>query len=1445
MTECQTECRVTQQKIKAMTKTAIYRRQNELKIALQEAIDCGDKQQSKALKHRISAERTKAMYAKLRQCRENPKAGITRLDVPADSTNTDYNNCSSWITIDTPSEIEERLLQRNRKHFGQADGTFPTTPPFSEWCDWGASTHTAELILEGDWQSEELTDLQQCLINHMKARVALDTISSTISTEEWVGKIRSWPESTTTSPSGFHLGHSKALISGHDLDPQSPESELLEHQRSELIEWQVALLNCALSNQYSFTRWQHIVNVMILKEPGDLRIHRLRVIHLYEQDYNLVLAIKWRKMIQLCTNQQALHPTQFGGVPGRDAIIPTLCEEFQYEISRASKRPLVHLDYDATACYDRIILSFGSLASRSFGQNRSIVFINARTLEQAKYYLKTQLGVSERFYKHCTLYPIYGSGQGAGNSPAIWCVVSSILFETYEKGAHGASFESPDGSVKTKVYMIGFVDDTSGSANDFRRPSRAPLTHYISKAQDDAQRWNDVLALSGGALNPQKCSYHFMYYDFSIDGLPLLQAGTFGPTITITFNDGAQGSQLTQLSAYKSHKTLGVQKSPHATNKGLYLALAKRNNSHTRTMARSPFNRTDAWAYYHAIYLPSMCYPFPSSTISDAFCTALQRQLKKAFLPKYGFNRNMPNAVVYGPSELGGIGLRTLSVERGIAQVYHFLACIRSEGVQHQLAKIMVSWGQFLAGTGIPVLEDVHTILPHMEPMQWLPQMRTFLSTVDCRIELEQTFVPDLQREQDSFLMDLALAFTTSPTDLKLINACRLYLGVTFVSDISSPEGSIITRSAYDGRLDILTQHRGLIPYQRRPGPKSWTKWRNFLNSLLSSTHDRRLNQPLGKWYFGGSSTFRNWLSYLDRPSSRLFVAAPNSQWLEYRYYGMVFWPTTTLHHSVPPTACPAQTLSTGPAKILSSSHYVLARPITPPPSSLSEHMAQLSSWERSLCTQCTALCSTDDLAAFLQSSSPLLVSSDGSAGSFVGTFGCVCSTDTGQRLFRLHGPAPGYNTSSFRAESYAFLAILRYLIQSCEFLSCVLPISLQMFTDSESLVKTIQKRMEWFVEFPYSTMTADWDLQQAISRSLRQFANLPHICHIKGHQDQEQAYSTLPLPAQLNVDADHAASDYSYPSRVSPRLAPITAGSHALLHSADGSINSNYRAILRRLATSKTLREYHCIKYDWSDAVFDSVDWTAHGRALNSNFSRRIFLVKFLHDWLPLGYLKSRYADYYDDTCPLCSNTLETRSHFLQCPNRDWFDSLADDLRSKWHDLEFDPFLRTLLLEFLRSFLLNTTPSFPPLPHAYQRAILSQLTIGQEQLFLGRFSSQWAHLQDAYLQRVSLSSPFFSGTRIITATINIIWLHVYNLWLRRNQDLHGDSPETIETADYAQAKREVLALYALKDKVQASDVILFYDTPELHFSIDTTSLALRHWLNTWRPVILRSASPP
>ena len=93
---------------------------------------------------------------------------------------------------------------------------------------------------------------------------------------------------------------------------------------------------------------------------------------------------------------------------------------------------------------------------------------------------KTQLGFSSTSYSHCDLFPIYGSGQGSGNSPGLWCAISSILFDVYEQQACGTSFYSPDKTIAVKLYMIGFVDNTCGSTNDFLLTEPAPLLQYAN-----------------------------------------------------------------------------------------------------------------------------------------------------------------------------------------------------------------------------------------------------------------------------------------------------------------------------------------------------------------------------------------------------------------------------------------------------------------------------------------------------------------------------------------------------------------------------------------------------------------------------------------------------------------------------------------------------------------------------------------------------------------------------------------------------------------------------------------------------------------------------------------------------------------------------------------------------------------------------------------------------
>ena len=89
-------------------------------------------------------------------------------------------------------------------------------------------------------------------------------------------------ESTTTSPSGIHLGHQHALVVRHchKDSPNSPECELLDAHQEALINAHVSLINYALRMGISYDLWKTVVNIMLEKDPGDPKIHRLCYTHI-------------------------------------------------------------------------------------------------------------------------------------------------------------------------------------------------------------------------------------------------------------------------------------------------------------------------------------------------------------------------------------------------------------------------------------------------------------------------------------------------------------------------------------------------------------------------------------------------------------------------------------------------------------------------------------------------------------------------------------------------------------------------------------------------------------------------------------------------------------------------------------------------------------------------------------------------------------------------------------------------------------------------------------------------------------------------------------------------------------------------------------------------------------------------------------------------------------
>jgi hypothetical protein len=240
--------------------------------------------------------------------------------------------------VDLPDEIVYYLLTRNRLHFGQAQGTPFTLPLFTNHLDRQASMETAELILTGDYSTSELSDIQALLLHHCQSK-HLDALSLLITEAEFISKFKIWKESTSTLPSGLHLGHYKALVSRNNADLDTDEGKLIEKQRKELISAHVAMINYSLLRSYSYSRWKNVVNVMIEKEPGNSKVHRLRVIHLYEADYNFLLQAKWRGLISHAESNDLLHPGQYGSCPPLAMKVFGKCELLLMEVIVLESRP--------------------------------------------------------------------------------------------------------------------------------------------------------------------------------------------------------------------------------------------------------------------------------------------------------------------------------------------------------------------------------------------------------------------------------------------------------------------------------------------------------------------------------------------------------------------------------------------------------------------------------------------------------------------------------------------------------------------------------------------------------------------------------------------------------------------------------------------------------------------------------------------------------------------------------------------------------------------------------------------------------------------------------------------------------------------------------------------------------------------------------------------------
>ena len=471
-------------------------------------------------------------------------------------------------------------------------------------------------------------------------------------------------------------------------------------------------------------------------------------------------------------------------------------------------------------------------------------------MENAEYRIRTELGLADTGYRQTSDHPIYGTGQGSANSPAIWCFLSSSLFDGYDEIASLAQYQSPDIGTTANLGLVGFVDDCNGQTHQFSSDgSEQTLYNVLHQAQINAQHWSDLLHASGGSLELSKCSCHVLHWLFSAQGAPVLAPKTVAHQECLKVIDRATGTDqtLALLSPYQAHKTLGHYKDPAGTQNEQYRRLKTKSDDITSFLWRCPLTRLEAWTFYYACYLPSVGYPLSCSSLSYKRLDQVQRRAMSIIVPRCGFNRNTKKEILYGPLELGGASFRHLYVQQGIGQVGLFMRNWRLKSMAGKLLRIAVGWFQLQVGMSYPFLENVSTPLPHLES-KWLSSLRDFLASIDCSLHIDDTAIPELQRHHDSHIMDSILAsraFTAA--EIRRLNYCRLYLQAQTLSDLVTLGGRSLDKAKLVGNPSLMssTSH-GVQINQSSPSDVDWKLWRRA--NTLWSTPGGHLRQPLGPW---------------------------------------------------------------------------------------------------------------------------------------------------------------------------------------------------------------------------------------------------------------------------------------------------------------------------------------------------------------------------------------------------------------------------------------------------------------------------------------------------------------------------------------------------------------------------------------------------------------------
>ena len=262
---------------------------------------------------------------------------------------------------------ESTYTSWNKAHLSQPEGTPFTISPLKDILGLDSFTFFGDALLASTASIDTLPLSKLQKLHFLYLTNTSDLLSSQLSPHISIDDITSgfwkWKENTATSPPHRYLGHYKSFLVS-DSNDNKPEQASFDKSILQTIN---TIFNVTISSGVPLTRWLTSLVVMINKIFTVPCINKIRVVNIYEVDYNLILKYFWpNKSTKHTVKNKTIGENQWECISGGSVDLVALINEFIIKTHRLTFRNLVVFKNNAKSYCDRIINIHPILHSRRF-----------------------------------------------------------------------------------------------------------------------------------------------------------------------------------------------------------------------------------------------------------------------------------------------------------------------------------------------------------------------------------------------------------------------------------------------------------------------------------------------------------------------------------------------------------------------------------------------------------------------------------------------------------------------------------------------------------------------------------------------------------------------------------------------------------------------------------------------------------------------------------------------------------------------------------------------------------------------------------------------------------------------------------------------------------------------------------------------------------------------